>query len=126
MSGKKTPRTRRTPFSAVAVVVGAAAIAISAVILVATTGSDGSPAATLAEAPEDEHGDGIPYPSVGRISASDARAMMQDGTAVMIDVRDSSAYEDQHISGALALPEAELATRLAELPREELIITYCA
>ncbi|MBT8192921.1 MAG: rhodanese-like domain-containing protein [Acidimicrobiia bacterium] len=51
--------------------------------------------------------------------------MAQRGEALIVDVRERAAYEESHISGALALPESELDTRIGELPRDQLIVTYC-
>jgi hydroxyacylglutathione hydrolase len=46
--------------------------------------------------------------------------------AVLIDVREPEEYERGHVKGALSVPQADLATRLGELPRDRPIITICA
>jgi 3-mercaptopyruvate sulfurtransferase SseA len=108
------------------VAVIAVAIVIAGVVLVAVNSSGDSSQAQLAGTPDDDHGEGIPYPAVQRIAVADAHAMAQNGEAVIVDVRDQAEYQAEHIAGALGLPERELANRLGELPREQLIITYCA
>lgn len=45
---------------------------------------------------------------------------------LMIDVREPGEYHHGHVPGALNVPQAELATRLAELPRDRPILTICA
>lgn len=66
-----------------------------------------------------------PYPDVARITAEDAHARMAEGQAVLLDVRDRQYYDAGHASGSLSMPESELPGRLAELPRDKMIITYC-
>ena len=43
--------------------------------------------------------------------------------AVLIDIRDSSAFEYGHISGAVNIPQEQVLT--AELPRDKKIVIYC-
>jgi glyoxylase-like metal-dependent hydrolase (beta-lactamase superfamily II)/rhodanese-related sulfurtransferase len=45
--------------------------------------------------------------------------------AFLLDVREPSEYLRSHISGAVNIPQAELATRLDELPRERSILVIC-
>jgi hydroxyacylglutathione hydrolase len=49
-----------------------------------------------------------------------------DGDAILIDVREPDEYTSGHIPGAKNLPQAELATRLEELPQEGTIYFVCA
>ncbi|MFB3816547.1 MAG: rhodanese-like domain-containing protein [Candidatus Methylomirabilales bacterium] len=46
-------------------------------------------------------------------------------SAVLLDVREPEEYARGHLPGALNIPQAELATRLAELPRDRPIIVVC-
>lgn len=59
-----------------------------------------------------------------RISVEDAWRRYQDGTAVFVDVRPRTAYEQSHIPGAISLPLSELGRRLKELPGDRLIVFY--
>ncbi len=45
--------------------------------------------------------------------------------ALVLDVREPDEFARGHIAGALLLPQAELATRLGELPRDRPIRTIC-
>jgi 3-mercaptopyruvate sulfurtransferase SseA len=44
---------------------------------------------------------------------------------IIIDVRAKQAYDEGHIAGAISFPEAEVDARIAELPKDKLIIAYC-
>lgn len=44
---------------------------------------------------------------------------------VIVDVRNPSAYAAGHIEGAINIPEAEVAARVAEFPKDKLIVAYC-
>jgi rhodanese-related sulfurtransferase len=69
---------------------------------------------------------------VARVSPADARALATDGRAVLVDIRDSSAYENAHIAGAVSLPLAVLDAAGGEVPpalappRDRLVVLYCA
>ena len=47
-----------------------------------------------------------------------------DGT-VLLDVREPHEYAAGHIAGAINLPQADLATRLEELPRDRKLLVVC-
>lgn len=61
-----------------------------------------------------------------RMTVAEARAAFEAGTAVMADVRSRDAYNTRHIKGALLLDEETLHGSLDHLPKDKLIITYCA
>jgi rhodanese-related sulfurtransferase len=44
---------------------------------------------------------------------------------VLLDVREPEEFAYGHVPGALNLPQADLATRLAEIPRDRPIMTIC-
>jgi 3-mercaptopyruvate sulfurtransferase SseA len=67
----------------------------------------------------------IPYPDISRVSVQDARAALEIGNAVFLDVRGAEYYARSHIPGALSIPEETIAERLDELKPAEWIITYC-
>ncbi|HEU5315154.1 MAG TPA: MBL fold metallo-hydrolase [Chloroflexota bacterium] len=46
-------------------------------------------------------------------------------SAVLIDVREPEEYAQGHVPGAVNVPQAELATRIDELPRDREILTIC-
>lgn len=67
-----------------------------------------------------------PDDGVRRISVEELRAALVADRAVILDVRGSVEYDLGHIKGARLLPLGEIATRAAELPRDKLIVAYCA
>ena len=104
------------------------AIAVIVVLatLIAACGETDASESTLAPPPPDEHGaTGLPYPEVPRVTADQAHAMSQAGSAVIVDVRTADAYAEAHVSGALSVPEGQLAALVDDLPKDKAIITYC-
>ena len=67
-----------------------------------------------------------PAETARRVSIEEALAASERSQAVFVDVRAADAYQQGHIRGALLMPESEIAQRAKELPRNKLIITYCA
>jgi hypothetical protein len=67
----------------------------------------------------------IPYPDVPRIPLADAQNELQNGQAILIDVRSTASYNSEHAVGAISMPEEEVNARLNELPRDKDIILYC-
>jgi hydroxyacylglutathione hydrolase len=57
----------------------------------------------------------------------DARAAkaLADAGAQLVDVRETSEYDDAHIPGALHIPYQQIETRLAELPAARDVVLYC-
>ena len=66
-----------------------------------------------------------PYPDVPRISVSDTKTKMDNGQAVLVDVRSPTSYDQSHAAGAISIPEAEIKSRLDELPKDKEIVLYC-
>jgi len=62
---------------------------------------------------------------VQRITLADAKSLLDNGTAVLIDARSERAYSSGHAAGAISLPEAEVVARLSELPTDKSLIFYC-
>ncbi len=62
-----------------------------------------------------------------RIDIAQARAKLESGEAVALDVVQPGAWEqiDGAVKGAVRIPPAELEQRFAELPLDLDIITYC-
>jgi ArsR family transcriptional regulator len=65
------------------------------------------------------------YPDISRVSLNDANSALEEGAAVIVDVRSIEAYQAAHVAGAINIPLAELEARLAELDKAQWIITYC-
>ena len=95
------------------------------------------PAATQPEAAPQPTAIVIKLPDdVPRISLDDAKQHFDNGTAIFIDSRYAEDYEQAHIAGAISLPDSamlfiqgnlqEALDNLEnELPKDQLIITYC-
>jgi rhodanese-related sulfurtransferase len=62
-----------------------------------------------------------------RISPTDAKARLDAGQAIVLDVVSPLAWDqiDLAITGALRIPPDELGSYLAELPKDRDLIAYC-
>jgi 3-mercaptopyruvate sulfurtransferase SseA len=63
---------------------------------------------------------------VRRITVSQLRDALRKGSAVVVDVRLGRKYAAGHIKGAIHIPSDEIVARANELPRDRLIVAYCA
>jgi len=85
-----------------------------------------APVGTPAEAHPAEAAIPTDSRQIRRIPIDEAAALREAGKAVIVDVRDPGTYDVSHIAGAINIPLDTLRQRLAELPRDKPIITYCA
>jgi hypothetical protein len=62
-----------------------------------------------------------------RISLADFKALYDDPSTrpLIIDVRSKDLYDAGHIKGAISFPEADVDSRVGELPKDRLIVAYC-
>ncbi len=62
-----------------------------------------------------------------KISQADAKALMDEGDAIVIDVREDYEYADGHIDGALLSPLGNLENDIVNLAenKDDLILIYC-
>ncbi|GGP78962.1 rhodanese-like domain-containing protein [Streptosporangium pseudovulgare] len=62
------------------------------------------------------------------ISRDELRTAIETGTVVVVDALGGDYYARQHLPGALALVESEVADRAAELlpDKDAAIVTYCS
>jgi Rhodanese-like domain len=63
---------------------------------------------------------------VRRVTPAEAQAMVERREAVIVDVRAKEQYDASHIKGSISIPRAQSAERASELPKDKLIIFYCA
>ncbi len=65
--------------------------------------------------------------TVPRISLPDFKALYDDPAKrpLILDVRSKDLYDAGHIKGAISFPEADVDTRVGELPKDRLIVAYC-
>jgi 3-mercaptopyruvate sulfurtransferase SseA len=61
-----------------------------------------------------------------RVTIEEMEAMLKDGTAVVIDVRNQAAFDAGHIPGSKLIPAGEILNHINELPRDKTIVTYCS
>ncbi len=63
---------------------------------------------------------------VQAIGVGDAPAWIESREAVVLDVREPEEFSAGHLPGAISIPQAELATRLDEIPKERDLVVACA
>jgi phage shock protein E len=67
-----------------------------------------------------------PEDKISRIQADEAKKLVAEEKAVIIDVRGTEAYKQTHIKGSLDVPLRKLeAGDFAGLPKDKMIIAYC-
>ena len=108
---------KTTPFPLLLVAIGGVLLSL-AIFLTATRSpreaqSTQTPASALDEA------------SIPRVSLENAKAALDAGTAVFVDVRGTVTYALGHVPGASSIPLAEVERRLNELNPDQWIIPYC-
>ena len=64
---------------------------------------------------------------VPRVSVEEAKAALDSGAALIVDVRSPPAFESGHIAGAINVPLGEIERNLTglTLDKDQWIITYC-
>ena len=67
-----------------------------------------------------------PFADVPRVRVEELAAALKEGRAVALDVRPVEAFEEGHIPGAVSVPEEEVVARAGELPKDKLVVAYCA
>jgi rhodanese-related sulfurtransferase len=68
---------------------------------------------------------------IRRIDPADARRLVDEGRAVLVDTRDRRFYDEAHATGALSVPFAEIRRSpdhpaLRTIPASRIIVLYCA
>lgn len=61
-----------------------------------------------------------------RVTPAEVKTDLENGTAILIDVRGEATYKSAHIKGSKQIPYADIANHSDELPRDKLIVTYCS
>ena len=60
-----------------------------------------------------------------RVSLEEAKKMLDQGTAVIVDVRAPQYFQERHIKGSLNIPLGELVLRANEIPQGKTVIAAC-
>ncbi len=97
-----------------------AAVMLSSCNAIDTKVSSQKPA-NRAVGPETVYPDGA-----RRITIDELEALMKDGQAFVVDVRNQPMYDAGHIPGSRLIPSAEILNHLSELPHDKTIVTYCS
>ncbi|HVF54847.1 MAG TPA: rhodanese-like domain-containing protein [Pyrinomonadaceae bacterium] len=63
---------------------------------------------------------------VRRLSVEEFRRAFEKNEAVLVDVRGPVEHELGHPKGAISMPLGLIKTRAAELPRDKMLVTFCA
>ncbi|HEU4766537.1 MAG TPA: rhodanese-like domain-containing protein [Pyrinomonadaceae bacterium] len=63
---------------------------------------------------------------VRRVTTAELEALMKEGKAFVVDVRMQDAYDMGHIPGSILIPAGDIQNHLNKLPRDKMIVTYCA
>ena len=65
--------------------------------------------------------------SVPRVTVEEAKAALDSGEAIIVDVRSPDAFADGHVAGAISIPLGEFEGNIANVPldKDQWIITYC-
>ena len=71
----------------------------------------------------DAHGHADDAP---RITLADAKKDFDAGNVVFVDTRAASAYQNEHIKGAINMPMEAVEARYKEIPADKKIIAYCS
>ena len=111
-------------------------LAISIIVLVTLACNALLPLPTEESAPTQIIEPGVTQPqgsipqseaAVPRVSVDEAKAALDSGAAVIVDVRSQAAYDTSHVAGALFIPLGEFETNISniDLPKDQWIITYC-
>ena len=71
---------------------------------------------------------GCPTPSghgAQAINGAEAHRLVAAG-ATLVDVRTPGEFEGGHAEGALNIPVDDLSSRMSEVPRDKVVVVYCA
>ena len=71
--------------------------------------------------PETTYADGA-----RRITIPELQELIKENNVFIVDVRNQASFDAGHIKGAKLIPSTEILNHLDELPKNKLIVTYCA
>jgi hypothetical protein len=58
------------------------------------------------------------------VTTAEANALVNDGTALLVDTRSVEEYRILRAASAISFPEADMAARYGELPTDKALIFY--
>ncbi len=114
-------------------VIGALVVGLRLVIFLLTPRGGGTTPGVISDStiPTPITSSGTQAPAAGsdapRITMDEFKKLYDDPAKrpLIIDVRAKTAYDQGHIKGSVSFPEADVDARIAELPKDKLVIAYC-
>jgi rhodanese-related sulfurtransferase len=67
----------------------------------------------------------LPLEGMRLMTRTELLAASRSGAVIVLDVRPADEYAAGHLEGAVSIPLAELADRLAEIPTDAEVVAYC-
>ncbi len=64
-------------------------------------------------------------PAACDLTPAEAQALVSEGKAVLVDVREESEWRSGHVPGAVHLPLSQFSQGVGRLPRDKKVILYC-
>jgi hypothetical protein len=104
----------------------AVALAAAALITGCSGNNQSANVSNSANSPATANARSTPPDNIRRVTVAELRDAIDQGKAVAVDVRGTPAYNQEHIKGALDIPENQLAARSGELPKDKLLVFYCS
>ena len=103
-----------------------ALILVAVAILAACNANDRSAFIEKKSAGTDSGPDTVYADGARRVTIDELEAMMKDGTAIVVDVRNQAAFDQGHIPGSRLIPAGEILNHINDLPRDKTVVTYCS
>src|SRR5687767_1103841 len=98
---------------------------VLAAVFIAACNASNTQVAT--QTPQKPANASTPYPDgARRVTIEELEALIAQGKAFVVDVRDQGSFDIAHIPNAKLIPSAEIVKHLKELPRDKTIVTYCS
>jgi 3-mercaptopyruvate sulfurtransferase SseA len=102
-------------------VILACALILASCNAVDTAVNSKAPNSNIAVGQETSYPDGA-----RRVTTHELEAMMKEGKAFVVDVRNQDVYDMGHIPGSRLIPAGEILNHVNELPADKTIVTYCS
>lgn len=67
----------------------------------------------------------VPSDNARRINVTEMHDLWEKGKILVVDTRTEPAYKESHIKGAILIPAGDVASKIDELPKDKMIVTYC-
>ncbi|OEF96961.1 rhodanese-like domain-containing protein [Desulfuribacillus alkaliarsenatis] len=63
--------------------------------------------------------------SYKNVTSDQAKTLLEDSTYILLDVRTTEEYRDNHVPGSILIPVQELELRLDELDKDKKYLVLC-